>query len=221
MIETMPPTHTLSASSASKSVTRVDTWMITFADLMALLLAFFVLIFSMSDFDARSWGDVVTSLSSDLKPLATGNPSQRASQAGFVQEPSSDGQTRAGYLKLLATRKFEAEISKGVLATELTNGSLHLHLQTDTRQSGLDRSLATSLAAFFETLQEPIDIIVIRSQTNNASRIQALTKGEAVFQQLRDVGYGGNIHIYETGSVTGPGQRGESDIRFSIRTGQR
>ncbi len=221
MTDTIRALHSIDVLTADRPVDRVDTWMITFADLMALLLAFFVLIFSMSEFDERSWGDVVTSLSSDLMPMATSSPSEKASHAGFVQEPSTDGQTRAGYLKSLATQKFTNEMTNGALAVEVAKGALLLRIPADLDQTNLDQSLVVSLAAFFETLRDPIDIIVVRSQQADADRIPSLVKGEAVLQQLREVGYSGDIQVYETAATVTNSSGETTDILFSIRTGRR
>lgn len=45
-----------------------QTWMIIFADLLALLLTFFVLIFSMNAIQYEDWKSVVDSLSEELNP---------------------------------------------------------------------------------------------------------------------------------------------------------
>ncbi|PHZ83349.1 flagellar motor protein MotB [Paremcibacter congregatus] len=45
-----------------------DSWMIVFADLLALLLTFFVLMFSMSSVQVSKWKAVVESLSENLNP---------------------------------------------------------------------------------------------------------------------------------------------------------
>ncbi len=46
-----------------------QAWLLTFADLMALMLAFFVLLFSMSQIEQRKWEGLVEALSSDLNSL--------------------------------------------------------------------------------------------------------------------------------------------------------
>lgn len=45
-----------------------NTWMVIFADLLALLLTFFVLMFSMSSVQVAEWQAMVTSLSQNLNP---------------------------------------------------------------------------------------------------------------------------------------------------------
>ena len=54
---------------------KIDTgaWMNTFADLMNLLLCFFVLLFSMSTVDAEKWQQVVASFSSSFSVLDGGS----------------------------------------------------------------------------------------------------------------------------------------------------
>ncbi|HRW28951.1 MAG TPA: flagellar motor protein MotB, partial [Emcibacteraceae bacterium] len=45
-----------------------NSWMVIFADLLALLLTFFVLMFSMSSVQVSEWQAMVTSLSENLNP---------------------------------------------------------------------------------------------------------------------------------------------------------
>lgn len=49
-----------------------QAWMITFADLTALLLTFFVLLFAMSRVDFASWDAIVNSLKQQLNPSKSG-----------------------------------------------------------------------------------------------------------------------------------------------------
>ncbi len=46
-----------------------QTWMITFTDLIALMLAFFVLLFAMSQVEQKKWQGLVDSLNADLNGL--------------------------------------------------------------------------------------------------------------------------------------------------------
>ena len=56
-----------------------QAWLITFTDLTALLLAFFVLLFSMSEVQQGAWEAVVQSLSIKLNPVKRGPTSKQAS----------------------------------------------------------------------------------------------------------------------------------------------
>ncbi len=46
-------------------------WMVTFTDLVSLMLTFFVLLFSMSDIKTDRWNDVIDALSQSLNPSST------------------------------------------------------------------------------------------------------------------------------------------------------
>jgi chemotaxis protein MotB len=67
-------------------------WMITFADLLSLLLAFFVLMFSTMSVDERQWERLIAPISDYLRPGAppppgTGEPpvaGRRALESGYV-----------------------------------------------------------------------------------------------------------------------------------------
>ncbi len=45
-----------------------QVWMVTFSDLMSLMLAFFVMLFSMSQLQTQAWKSIVTGLSDKLSP---------------------------------------------------------------------------------------------------------------------------------------------------------
>ena len=48
-----------------------DAWMVTFADLVALMLTFFVLLFSMSTVESYKWQNLVRSLAGDMDSIQT------------------------------------------------------------------------------------------------------------------------------------------------------
>ena len=68
----------------------LDRWLITYADLITLLLAFFIMLYTFSKQDARKYQD----LSSELKNIFSGGKTEKAAavQAGVAagQKPSTD-----------------------------------------------------------------------------------------------------------------------------------
>ena len=58
-------------------------WLVIFADLTALLLAFFVLLFSMSEIQLQSWEAIVESLSQELNPRDVPNVPRLGSQGSL------------------------------------------------------------------------------------------------------------------------------------------
>ena len=56
-------------------------WMVTFTDLVSLMLTFFVLLFSMSNIKVDRWNDVIDALSQSLNPSST--KAQSSATASF------------------------------------------------------------------------------------------------------------------------------------------
>ncbi len=207
-----------------------NTWMITFADLMALLLAFFVLIFSMSDFDSDSLADVVTSLSSELIPLAEANRSERNPSRGLVSDNSTQLNTRAGYLVALISSRFEKEVGTGIISAVRNADDVLVSVDfaalTDSEEEATGGEFARSLTAFLETLREPIDVFVAApqsvSQLETSEITSVLKEGEAVFQQLKRLGYTGEMSIFVGAPTSREGLNEDgSELTLRIRTGRR
>ncbi len=62
-----------------------QAWLITFTDLTALMLTFFVLLFSMSEVQQGAWNAVVQSLAIKLNPVKAGPTQNRASQVPVTE----------------------------------------------------------------------------------------------------------------------------------------
>jgi len=60
--------HTQQGANRDKPTGSGDDWMITFADLLALMLTFFVLLFSMSTVKVSQWQSLVESLAQQFNP---------------------------------------------------------------------------------------------------------------------------------------------------------
>ena len=103
----------------------LDRWLLTYADLITLLLAFFVVMYSMSRIDAKKFGQVSDALNTVLKG---GNSVLR-----FTQEPQMTGH---GVLKLGNLRMVQQKIEERfkqlgkqeVLQTEITERGLVVHI---------------------------------------------------------------------------------------------
>lgn len=83
-----------------------NAWMLTFADLLSLLLTFFVLVFSMNTVQFDSWKDVVSTMSKEFNP---GRPQISATE--HVTPPSlTQSRTRGlhlNYLEAVVRRSFQ------------------------------------------------------------------------------------------------------------------
>lgn len=103
-----------------------DRWLLTYADLITLLLAFFIVMYSMSRIDAKRFGKVTQALHGILK----GGPSVR-----HIPELESlktgHGLLKVGDLKMLQT-EVHSEIEKlgreGDIITEINERGLIIHI---------------------------------------------------------------------------------------------
>ena len=107
--------------------TPLPVWFITFTDLVGLLLAFFILLFSMSSFDAATWplraGDRPT------PPGPGGTLSGGAPQVerNIAAEPAASGRA-IDYLAALLDRKLAAEPSLSAAVVHQSDGDLLISL---------------------------------------------------------------------------------------------
>ena len=78
-------------------------WMLTFADLLSLLLTFFVLVFSMSTLNVDSWKDVVDTMRDQFNPNYSAITQQRFENTQAVARRAPQG-LNLNYLKALIER---------------------------------------------------------------------------------------------------------------------
>lgn len=103
-----------------------DRWLLTYADLITLLLAFFIVMYSMSQIDAKKFGKVSQALHGILK----GGPSiLRSPEANNIN--TGHGLLKVGSLKMLQT-KINGEMEKlgrrGDIVTEINERGLTIHI---------------------------------------------------------------------------------------------
>lgn len=90
-------------------------WLITFTDLVALLLAFFVMMFATQKVETVKWAALVDSLSRSLRPDATTTIARRFATRNLDQKLARRA-IDLSYLELLLRAKISAEAGlKGVL----------------------------------------------------------------------------------------------------------
>ncbi len=88
-------------------------WMVTFADLLSLLLAFFVLLFAMSKVETNAWKTLVDALSDHLNPLHQWTP------------PPVDTESTAS--RQFAKRAIDLDYLAGVLRAKMADGDILSH----------------------------------------------------------------------------------------------
>ena len=107
-----------------------SSWMLTFGDLMALLLAFFVLLFSMSQVKVEAWQAVVEALSKRLnqtQDVTVIGPSADRNVSRIMRPKAID----LGYLEVVLSEKLRADRDFGRVRVKRHHDRLVLSFPTD------------------------------------------------------------------------------------------
>ena len=103
----------------------LERWLLTYADLITLLLAFFIVMYSMSQIDAKKFGKVSQALSGALRggPSVLRHPEQTTK--------TGHGLLELGNLRLIQQKiedKFKNMPNRGSIQTEITERGLVIHI---------------------------------------------------------------------------------------------
>lgn len=189
-----------------------NTWMVIFADLLALLLTFFVLMFSMSSVQVQEWQALVTSLSENLNP-----------ERAFIQEIDWDKIDEAmvyeetalnlDYLKNV----FEEKLSHDPILTRSTitvlDDRLAISLPSDLifelGQAELESDARSAMIELGETLRSIDNEVMVVGHSDLApisGRFYptnwelSLVRALSIAKLIRSGGYTGKIEAYGNGS---------------------
>lgn len=203
-------------SSARRSFTATTPWMITFADLLALLLTFFVLLFSMSQVRVDAWRSLTDSLNrSILDPTR-----EVAIEPTAERNVARVAVVRASDLDYLAAL-FEAKLSRdpALARARLTRlpGRLVISLPSDllfaSGSAELGRPGAELAAALGDALRQVGNRVSVAGHSDPApvpaggpfgsNWELSLARAEAVARGLKRAGYDAPVAV-----------RGFADSRF-------
>jgi chemotaxis protein MotB len=202
----LPPPDRVQARSA-------PGWMITFADLLSLLLAFFVLVFAATSVEPGDWQRNVLPISAYL--------SGRHAAAGSVAQPALDIEPRLDpiYLSTLLDRLVEADpalagahIRRRAHAVELALAPNFVPAASPPPLAGLARLLAT--------LDNRVELVVHTGidPTPNADPVaswrRALALAQSVDAELNRLGDRRSVAL--SGMIDLPGGPEVSEIVFEI-----
>jgi hypothetical protein len=182
-------------------------WMITFADLVTLMLAVFVTLFAMSGIRPERWQATVQSLSTTLLPAPAGDEPEAASRRSRPGEPPHVA-ADLGYLSAVLRESLESDPALAAIAiTERAEGIV-LALPAGI----LDRETAAvagdagpvlaAVAALLGSIGNQVAVQVPRARRSVAGTDPAadwrwaLAGAAAVANGLRDAGYSRPIPVY-------------------------
>ena len=144
-----------------------ERWLLTYADMITLLLAFFIVMYSMSQIDAKKFGKMAEALNGVLKG---GN--SIIERYGEQQEKSGHGILKLGSLKMIQKQineRFDKLGREGEVETEITERGLVVHIV----ESALFR---VSSATLEPRAMQVLDLIYDRiRETPNHIRIEGHT----------------------------------------------
>lgn len=142
-------------------------WIVTFADLMALLLAFFVLLFSFSKVDEHRYEELANSFSASFSLLSTQSASPSLDNSVITPFPTTQPikpaeKKRESVEDLAAKALDEIEISlKQQLSGPVQNGELTIRRDTDQIVLELpsDNSFASGSADLSIDVEETLELL--------------------------------------------------------------
>lgn len=202
-------------------------WIIVFADLLALLLTFFVLIFSMNAIQYEDWQSVVTSLSDHLNPSRAeiSKKSWEGRETTKVYDPFA---ISLDYLHTVLEQKVEAEeLLNGIVLYRLEDSLVitlpvdQLYESREIRLSQQGKQMLGELSLLMRQLTNRISVIghtdltVPNSRFFSSSWDLSLNRAVVVAGGMAEAGYTGPI------TALGFGDSRFQDIDNRIEMSQR
>ena len=163
----------------------VPAWMVTFADLMALMMTFFVLLYSFSSIDETKYRMIVQSMAKGFgaalttpktpAPTSIGPPSfmpSPLSQATRAPNPTQRQMSRANEDLMESLQKsMESEIAGGVIALETSGNSVVLRFPEEIAfppgSDEISDEIMPLLEELVEALKESPGTIMVSGHTDN------------------------------------------------------
>ncbi len=176
-------------------------WLVTFADLIALLLAFFVMLFATQQVESLPWEALVDSLSRSLNPARVEHGSEPSARRN-IRQLSAQRAVDLGYLEKLLRGKAAVEpplhdirIRRGEdrLTIELPADSLFPVGSAALTESA--RRVIFSLAGILRNIGNRIDIHghtdphPVRGDAHASNWELSIARASAVADELRRAGY--------------------------------
>lgn len=198
---TQPSGIGLQRAAAPAATRRI--WLVIFTDLAALLLAFFVLLFSMSGVKPDLWQATAASLARSLSPALTTTETPRAPFAVDAQDPAPARDVH--YLASVLEETLLSDPALSAAKVGLRKGVLVVTFRaapSSTQVSGpLPRDVTealTPLGGVLRNIPNPVGVVVISSASGLEPEREwqrSLATAVAAANALRSGGYGRPISV--------------------------
>lgn len=187
-------------------------WLVTFADLAAVLVAFFVLMFSMSEVDTDRWNGAVDALDRQFDLTREADKAKPAAEQNITQLLAEDG-LDLGYLRrILAGHVAEQPVLEGA-RMRVVDGSLIVTLpagllfQSGGSRIGADgRRTIFVLAGVLGRIKNDIEVVghadprLVRNGGRDTNWELSLARAASVARALNAAGVGRTIRVAGAGA---------------------
>jgi chemotaxis protein MotB len=180
-------------------------WMITFADLLALILVFFVMLYAMSDIEGGKWDRIVESIKHSFSASQTMGASQGFHQLG-IEKDSFERVSDLSYLySVLSNKVTKRSGFRQISTVHLWNNKLILAVKSEILFNGDDTLSASLEGDFFKIVQSIQNIsntIEVRNwvkypigvQDEKSAWVTSLKRSLRVAEMFREQGRTGDIY---------------------------
>lgn len=189
-------------TSSVRDVGSSQRWLITFADLAAVLLAFFVLMFAMTEVDTDKWDGAVNALSRRLYVQSDDNLSSRPQAELNVTVIEVEAGQSLPYLAALLKQQLaeaadavevDVDSAEDRVTISLTTKSLFVGAGTDWRPEG--RRLAFGLSGILAGLRNRVAVVSYARTSTEDALLAALLRAVALENALRAGGFDREIRV--------------------------
>jgi chemotaxis protein MotB len=204
----------LSALSVAPLRPSSGTWLVTFTDLVALLLAFFVLMFSMTKIDEARWQGLIRSLASALDSIREETVSRPAVDYQ-IPAPAPDMGTNLAYLAPVVLEQLAAEpaLSRALIRRlpdriVVSLPAEALFASASARLNAQGKAVAFAIGGIVRNIRNVLTVEAVGGAAiaggDHWSR--TLARAATLADELRASGYGGGI------AAVGRGPGGGDDL---------
>ncbi len=170
-------------------------WLVTFADLSAVMVAFFVLMFSMSEVDVERWDGAVEAFNRRFNVLADDVATVRPQAERNVLPVESVPATDVSYLAALLERRLAGEPVLQSLRLTLFTQELVVSAAPEDMfdaAGGLSvqgREIVFSLSGLLGSVRNGLDVVVHRSEAEQTEWSESVARAGLIADALQRAGY--------------------------------